>query len=93
MSTAADLPAAGPGLRQRQSGIDPHAQQDKPQAEPGHSRQSSDAPFQSDKSSKTYGRTPDGTGMYNPLRLLWWCVASVRLWLTVTCSLYRTHNP
>ncbi|RKL36419.1 Phosphatidylethanolamine N-methyltransferase [Fusarium oxysporum] len=61
MSTAADLPATGPGLRQRQSGVDPPAQQDKPQAEQGHSRQSSDVPVPSDKSSKTYGRTPDGT--------------------------------
>lgn len=61
MSTAADLPADSPGLRLRQPGVDAPAQ---PELQPGqgHSREA-DAPIPSDKSSKTYGRTPDGTGM------------------------------
>ncbi|KAH6958230.1 phospholipid methyltransferase-domain-containing protein [Fusarium avenaceum] len=59
MSTAADLPADSPGLRLRQPGVDAPAQ---PEVQPGqgHSREA-DAPIPSDKSSKTYGRTPDGT--------------------------------
>jgi phosphatidylethanolamine N-methyltransferase len=62
MSTAADLPADSPGLRLRQSGVDVSAQQE-PQSGQGHSCESTDAPIPSEKSSKTYGRTPDGTGM------------------------------
>lgn len=61
MSTAADLPDTGPGLRQRQSGIDHTAQQDI-QAQ-CHGREPSDTKNSSEKHSKTYGRTPDGTGM------------------------------
>ncbi|RSL90111.1 Phosphatidylethanolamine N-methyltransferase [Fusarium oligoseptatum] len=65
MSSAADLPSTGPGLRLRQPGVESSADQDKLPSEPGHSRQSSDANtdanVSSDKASKTYGRTPDGT--------------------------------
>ncbi|KAM6521145.1 phosphatidylethanolamine N-methyltransferase [Fusarium solani] len=61
MSTAADLPSAGPGLRLRQPGVESLADQDKLPSQPGHSRESSDANVSSDKASKTYGRTPDGT--------------------------------
>ena len=62
MSTAADLPDTGPGLRQRQSGVDSTAQQDA-QPEQTHAREPSDSTIPTEKSSKTYGRTPDGTGM------------------------------
>lgn len=66
MSTAADLPSTGPGLRLRQPGVESLADQDMLPSQPGHSRESSDANadanVSSDKASKTYGRTPDGTG-------------------------------
>jgi phosphatidylethanolamine N-methyltransferase len=62
MSTAADLPDTGPGLRQRQSGVNSTAQQDA-QPEQTHVREPSDSTIPSEKPSKTYGRTPDGTGM------------------------------
>ncbi|KAJ4149554.1 phosphatidylethanolamine N-methyltransferase [Fusarium falciforme] len=65
MSTAADLPSTGPGLRLRQPGVESLADQDMLPSQPGHSRESSDANadanVSSDKASKTYGRTPDGT--------------------------------
>ncbi|KAF5008368.1 hypothetical protein FDECE_5352 [Fusarium decemcellulare] len=62
MSTAADLPpSSGPGLRLRQSGAESTAEQDKLPSEQGHGREPSDANVPSDKTSKTYGRTPDGT--------------------------------
>jgi phosphatidylethanolamine N-methyltransferase len=61
MSTAADVPDTSPGLRQRQSGVDSTAQQDT-QAQQSHDREPSDTINSPEKSSKTYGRTPDGTG-------------------------------
>ncbi|UZP40810.1 hypothetical protein NXS19_008626 [Fusarium pseudograminearum] len=60
MSTAADVPDTSPGLRQRQSGVDSTAQQET-QAQQSHDLEPSETINSSENSSKTYGRTPDGT--------------------------------
>jgi phosphatidylethanolamine N-methyltransferase len=62
MSTAADVPDTSPGLRQRQSGVDSTVQQDT-HAQQNYDFEPSETVNSSEKSSKTYGRTPDGTGM------------------------------
>ncbi|KPM35658.1 Phosphatidylethanolamine N-methyltransferase [Neonectria ditissima] len=61
MSTSADLPSSGPGVRLRQPGVDSFSNKDASGSEHGPNQESPDAGVPKEKVQKTYGRTPDGT--------------------------------
>ena len=67
MSTAADLPSDRPELRLRQTHGTSTPELSHPQA--GTALQDDEQPAESvpkDKGKKTFGRTPDGTGLFPP---------------------------